>query len=66
MIQCALLPGFWDVRLLITNKTLALIWKSRWFEENYGYNSSDICCFFVGFFYKKGTCRQIEGEKVSS
>lgn len=35
-----MLPGSWDVRLLITDKTQALIWKSGWFEVNYGSNNS--------------------------
>lgn len=59
MIQYALLPGFWDDRLLITNKIQALIWKPRGFERNCVYNSSDT--------FKIGTdIRQIETEKVSS
>lgn len=58
MIQYALLPGFWDVRLLITNKIQALIWKSRWFEGNYSYNSS--------VMFKMGKASgQIETEKVN-
>lgn len=59
MIQYALLPGFWNDRLLITNKIQALIWKPRGFEMNYIYNSSDN--------FKIGTdIRQIKTEKVSS